>query len=334
MPAAYSADLAWRVVWYILWYVFDADENEEKEHLPDWAPAAVAPLYFVSPKYVRSVWQRYWQTGDVATYQGQSSVEAQLNARAVDTVDEMNIIHSIMMHPRWQLKEHRAAVCAESKKHITYESFCRAVWRLGYTRKHIRSLCYKADRDKAAAWLAEILTFFDLSQLVCLDETSKDLGALKGSFGYSLRGTPCVCHDLPALSHGTRISALTVFTPYEGFLDWALTTGTFTTDLFVHVTTEQHLDHHGKIRGPILLDHLSAYPGYRSCVLLDNASIHGNVHKANRPSKDARFVARLAERGAVVRYIPPYCWFLSPLDNGAYGRLVAWLRANECGVRE
>ena len=43
---------------------------------------------------------------------------------------------------------------------------------------------------------------------------------------------------------------------------------------------------------------------------------------------DGRFMARVASTGAVVRYIPPYCWFLSPLDNGAYGRLVAWLRAN------
>ena len=29
-----------------------------------------------------------------------------------------------------------------------------------------------------------------------------------------------------------------------------------------------------------------------------------------------------------MRYIPPYCHFLSPLDNGAFGALVRWLRAN------
>ena len=27
-------------------------------------------------------------------------------------------------------------------------------------------------------------------------------------------------------------------------------------------------------------------------------------------------------------YIPPYCHFLSPLDNGAFGALVQWLRRN------
>ena len=27
-----------------------------------------------------------------------------------------------------------------------------------------------------------------------------------------------------------------------------------------------------------------------------------------------------------MRYIPPYCWHLSPLDNGAFGALVLYLR--------
>jgi len=54
------------------------------------------------------------------------------------------------------------------------------------------------------------------------------------------------------------------------------------------------------------------------CILLDNASIHG-CHE---------FVARLLARRAVVRYIPPYCHFLSPLDNGAFGALVNWLKRN------
>ena len=66
---------------------------------------------------------------------------------------------------------------------IAYRTFCGAVRRLGFTRHIIRSVCYKADLDKADAWLTEVLTFHTLAELVFIDETSKDLGVLKGSVG-------------------------------------------------------------------------------------------------------------------------------------------------------
>ena len=65
------------------------------------------------------------------------------------------------------------------------------------------------------------------------------------------------------------------------------------------------------------MDHIQ--PGRRrlSCILLDNATIH-HSHA---------FVERVAAiPGAVVRYLPPYCHHLSPLDNGAFGALVQWLQ--------
>ena len=87
----------------------------------------------------------------------------------------------------------------------------------------------------------------------------------------------------------------------------------------MHVTTENHLDWRANFRGPILLDHVDE----GMCVLADGASIHGGRHY-----KDARFEGRLAAKGVALKFIPPYCWFLSPLDNGAFGRLVQFLRAN------
>ena len=74
---------------------------------------------------------------------------------------------------------------------ISYGAFCRAVKALGYTRKIIRAVAYQADRDKADAWLREVLTFHSASELGVLDETSKDLDAANRGFGYSLRGTDC-----------------------------------------------------------------------------------------------------------------------------------------------
>ena len=53
------------------------------------------------------------------------------------------------------------------------------------------------------------------------------------------------------------------------------------------------------------------------CLILDNASIH----------KDKEFLLKLKTH-IQVKFIPPYCYHLSPLDNGAYGYVVGFLKAN------
>jgi len=312
MPRAYGDDLAWRVVWRLVfvWRLWEevvprhiaADVSDDRHGLA------------VSIHYVRDVWSRFWWSGEVATHQGRR--EAPPWNKAFSLVEDMALIDSLVAHPRWQIKEHCAAYNADTGKTLSYVTYLRAVWRLGFSRQKIRSVCYKADRDKAHAWLTEVLTFYALWQLLCVDETSKDLSVLKGSYGYAMRGKGCECYDLPALSHGKRTSAVVVFSPQHGFLDWAFTSGTFNTEYFVHVTTENFVDWRGVVRSPVLLSHV----GPATAVLMDGASIHKN--------KDARLEARLAAKNAKLIIIPPYCWFLSPLDHGAFGQLVLFLRAN------
>ena len=56
---------------------------------------------------------------------------------------------------------------------------------------------------------------------------------------------------------------------------------------------------------------VGVYPGPRSVVILDNAP----THKA----ATVEIVRDVNLRGGVVCFLPPYCWDLSPLDNGGYG---------------
>ena len=58
------------------------------------------------------------------------------------------------------------------------------------------------------------------------------------------------------------------------------------------------------------------FPGPRSVVLIDNASIH----------KSSAFVRAVTDRGAMVLFTPPYCRDLTPLDNGAFGKVKLWLQ--------
>ena len=54
-------------------------------------------------------------------------------------------------------------------------------------------------------------------------------------------------------------------------------------------------------------------------MILDNAP----THKASM-----ELVHQVNLRGGVVFFIPPYCWDLMPLDNGAYGQVKNYLKTN------
>ena len=314
MGRALPPELAWRVVWRAWRRGFWT------EFLPSWFAAEVADPEHglaVSPGYVHSVWERYWWTGGVDTHQGRR--EAPPANKKWDVESDIALLKSIAEHPRWQLKEHHLVLNnTETRQQVSYSVVCAAAWRLGRSRQKIRSVCYKADYDAADIFLADLMADYALGDLVFADETAKDMSVLKGSFGYAMRGEGCVCNDLPALTHGSRTSMLNIFSPAYGWLDHAFVDGTYNTELFLHVMTEPFVDHLGHYRRPILTDHVVSL-GIR-CLVIDNARIH----------KDAqgRFAQRLRALGCEVRFMPPYCWFLSPLDNGAYGRIVAWMRAN------
>jgi len=314
MGKSYPPELAWRVVWRVWLADFWAEELPSAM-VKEIADARVGLA--VSPGYVRNVWWRYWCTGGVDTHQGQR-VSPPAN-RKWDVESDMALLKSIAEHPRWQLKEHHLSLInSDTQRRVCYSVVCGAVWRLGYSRQKIRSVCYKADYVAADIWLADLLNDYSLGELVFADETSKDMSVLKGSFGYAMRGEACMCNELPALSHGSRVSMLNIFSPWVGFLDHAFVDGTYNTELFLHVTTEPFIDHLGRHRRPILLDYVQSH-GIK-CIVLDNARIHKD--------KRGRFIDRLKQVGCEVRFAPPYCWFLSPLDNGAYGRIVLWMRAN------
>jgi transposase len=64
------------------------------------------------------------------------------------------------------------------------------------------------------------------------------------------------------------------------------------------------------------LPHVGTAGGARSVVILDNASIH----------KCSDFVEMVNSVGGIVLYMPPYCFDLTPLDNGAFGQVRRWLQ--------
>ena len=62
--------------------------------------------------------------------------------------------------------------------------------------------------------------------------------------------------------------------------------------------------------------YITPFPGPRSVVILDNASIH-HMHS---------FVQRVVQCGGMVLHTPPYCFDCTPLDNGAFGLVKRYLK--------
>ena len=131
----------------------------------------------VSRRYVDNVLKRFENSGDVATHQGQGADP--MDKRALSRLEDWQIMRLIVESPRTTLKDHHAQFVLESGVIITYQAFCRAVARLGFSRKKIRSVAYQCDMQRADAFLAELLTFYCADELGVLDETSKELASLK-----------------------------------------------------------------------------------------------------------------------------------------------------------
>ena len=60
------------------------------------------------------------------------------------------------------------------------------------------------------------------------------------------------------------------------------------------------------------------FPGRRSVVIMDNASIH----------KSRRLRRMIERRGGRLLFTPPYAFDRTPLDNGAFGLVVRFLKNN------
>ena len=70
---------------------------------------------------------------------------------------------------------------------------------------------------------------------------------------------------------------------------------------------------------PRQFPYITPFPGPRSVVILDNASIHHSFD----------FVRRVNECGGMVLYTPPYCFDCTPLDNGAFGLVKRYLEKHD-----
>lgn len=151
-------------------------------------------------------------------------------------------------------------------------------------------------------FLAHVLTHYTAEQLFFLDETAKDERAERSEWGYALRGNEPLA-SVGYSGRRERTSSVATF-DVKGFVSWYISDGTFDQERFLEAVET------------VVLPNMNPFPGKRSVLVLDNASIHHTP----------RLVNMLVNHFCVVLFTPPYCFTLTPLDNSAFGCVKAYLQ--------
>ena len=304
-----SADLRWRVIWLT--------------QLRNYSGKKIGRVLSISYRTVRRIRSCFRRTGEVLEL-GQAARRPRVLTPELDRA----LVELVIDSPESTAKEHYESFCAAHNLDVHYSTICRALARLGYTCKTLRGYCRSRDEQAALRFKAYIVSTFSPKQLFFLDETAKDPRALNRRFGWAMRGATPI-HSCGMIGRGQRHSALCGF-DVKGFVNWYITTGTFNKERFLDafkrsVVSAVYQCHPCCPRccrdSPTpfrrsQLPHTKPFPGKRSVIILDNASIH----------HCPELLPLCNAAGVVLLYTPPYCFDCTPLDNGAFGWVKRYLQ--------
>jgi transposase len=214
---------------------------------------------------------------------------------------------------------------------VTEATVCRALHRLGYSRKkvrhevqqHVQRLCLhptlphgapvqlymRAVEASAAAQAAftDRVKLFDAAQLVFIDEVGTDSRSTRRSMGRAVVGartTACMPQGKT-----DRHTSLGVLSGAGGLVDYFCVEGGMgTLDLLAALETS-------------VVPHLNPYPGPNSVVVMDNNGTHRN----------AEVKALICATGAIILYTPPYSPQFNPIES-LFNVLKHWIRRHRAWV--
>lgn len=89
------------------------------------------------------MWKLFCETGNVESRQGQRG--APPANQVLDEAAMWALLHELLDNPEYTLKEHHEAFGAETDRIVDISTFCRAVWRLGFTRQKLQQYAHSRD---------------------------------------------------------------------------------------------------------------------------------------------------------------------------------------------
>ncbi len=176
-----------------------------------------------------------------------------------------------------------------------------ALKRIRVTRKKLKVEAAQRNDELRTQW-RDNLQHFTAEQLVCVDESGSDERTGDRQFGWSDSGARAIVRRW--LANKDRVSVLPAYT-VEGYITSVTFEGTCTGDIFEDFIIDQ------------LLPLCNPYPGPRSVIIMDNASVHQSCQQV--------IVTACRNRGVWVRFLPPYSPDFNPIEE-SFSDLKSFIR--------
>lgn len=184
---------------------------------------------------------------------------------------------------------------------VNQSIIARALQRINITRKRLRVEAAQRNAELRTQWQYD-LQFFTAEQLVFVDESGSDDRTGDRQYGWAESGIRAIVQRW--LANRDRVSVLPAYT-IEGYIAATTFYGTCNGQIFEDFIIDQ------------VLPLCNPYPGPRSVIIMDNASIH-------HASQDL-LVETARRQGVWIRFLPPYSPDFNPIEE-SFSDLKAYIR--------
>jgi transposase len=184
---------------------------------------------------------------------------------------------------------------------VSVATVSRTLSRARWSRKAVKARAAERSRALRILWIGR-QAMWTADQLVFLDESASNERTGDRKFGWAPTGRECeVSRPFKRSERWSILPALSV----NGYLSYLIYQGSITAEIFELFLEQQ------------VLPHCTPYPGPRSILILDNASIH----------KSARLRDLCEEHGVLLVFLPPYSPDYNPIE-ATFKDLKAWIKRN------
>ncbi|KAK9241695.1 DDE superfamily endonuclease-domain-containing protein [Lipomyces tetrasporus] len=213
-----------------------------------------------------------------------------------------DLLEHLLRHPSADLEEMRSFVYDQFGVIVSASNISRTLKKSQWTKKKIRKNAAERSQVLRDDWLLR-LSDWTAEQLMFVDEFAANEKTGDRKYGWAPVGvTPD--ESVPAF-RSERYSVLPCYT-VDGYIACKILKGSFNQESFTAFIRDE------------VLPLSSRYPGPRSVLVMDNASIH----------KSQDLCRLCAEAGVRLEYLPPYSPDYNPIEE-SFAELKAWMRKNK-----
>ena len=258
------------------------------------SPLDVADDLHISHQWVYKLRKQYIAFGEVST----PSLSALGRPRTLHTAAVASLQEFYAENPQAYLYEAKAFLEDEHNLQVSTSTLCRQMKRMNFSNKRTERHYPSRDDQLREDWVIRI-SHFEAHQLIFVDESAADKRNTDRRIGWSPRGVAC---RVSTNGRRSRRWSLLPALGLNGYLYYEIHHGSVSQECFNTFIQR-------------LLQYCTPYPGPRSVIILDNASVY----------RSAELKEMCRDAGVRLLFLPPYSPDFNAIEESFAG-IKAWIR--------